>query len=64
VADFILCFMRESAGHWTCVKPCEISLAGGRMQVAVGTRFTVGTRFMDVDVADLLDRHHERALAH
>jgi hypothetical protein len=34
------------------------------MQVAVGTRFTVGTRFMDVDVADLLDRHHERALAH
>jgi len=53
--DFVKCFRRESAGHWVCTKPCEIELAGGRVQVAAGTRFTKGTRFMDVDIADLLD---------
>jgi hypothetical protein len=55
VTDFIRCFRRDSAGHWTCIKPCEIDLPGGRIQVAAGTRFTAGTRFMDVDIAKLLD---------
>lgn len=55
----IRCFRRDSAGHWTCVKPCEIELPGGRVQVAEGTRFTTGTRFMGVDIAELLDGTYE-----
>ena len=57
--NFILSFSRESPGHWTCVNPCEIELPGGNIQVAVGTRFTSGTRFMDVDIAALLEGQHE-----
>jgi hypothetical protein len=34
---------------------CEIDLPGGRIQVAAGTGFAAGTRFMDVDIAELLD---------
>jgi hypothetical protein len=30
------------------------------MQVAVGTRFIRGTRFMGVDVAELLEEHYDR----
>jgi len=51
--DILKCFVRESPGHWTCVTPCELNLPGGRVQVAVGTRFTLGTRFMGVDIAKL-----------
>ena len=59
--DFIKSFQRDSEGHWTCTAPCQIELAGGRIQVAVGTRFTAGTRFMDVDIAGLLDAEYEKA---
>jgi hypothetical protein len=38
-----------------CVKPTELVLPGGRIQVASGTRFTPGTRFMGVDLARLLE---------
>ena len=58
--DFIKCFRRDSAGHWTCTLPCEIDLPGGRIQVAAGTVFTAGTLFMDVDIAELLDDEHEK----
>ena len=57
--DFIKCFRRDSAGRWRCLQPCEVELAGGRIQVAVDTVFTKGTLFMDVDIADLLDRQYE-----
>jgi hypothetical protein len=59
VKDFIHCFRRDSAGHWVCIKPCEIDLRGGRIQVSIGTRFTSGTRFMDVDIAELLDHEYD-----
>lgn len=58
--DFIRCFHRDSDGHWTCIEPCQIELPGGRIQVASGTRFTAGTRFMDVDIAELLDREYDK----
>jgi hypothetical protein len=60
--DVIDCFQRESAGHWTCTRPCEIALPGGRVQVAAGTRFSSGERFMDVDIALLLDKVRDRSL--
>jgi len=59
VRNFIRYFRRESAGHWICIKPCEMDLPSGRIQVAEGTRFTAGTRFMDVDIAGLLDESCE-----
>ena len=48
-------FVREHDGAWVCIKPTELVLPSGRIQVAVGTRFTPGTRFMGVDVARLLE---------
>lgn len=58
--DIIDCFHRDSSGHWICTRPCEIELPGGRVQMAVGTRFSTGERFMDVDIALLLDEERER----
>jgi hypothetical protein len=49
---FIKCLRPESAEHWLCIKACGIELPGGRIQVAPETRFTTGTRFMDLDIAD------------
>ena len=53
-------FEREAFGTWTCRRPAELSLPGGRIQVAPGTRFTRGTTFMGIDLAKLLDEQHER----
>jgi len=54
------CFVREEPGVWICVQPAELNVQTGRMQVAVGTRFVRGTRFMGVDVAELLEEQHRR----
>jgi hypothetical protein len=35
-------------------------LTSGRIQFAVGTRVIRGTRYMGVDVAGLLEEHHQR----
>jgi len=59
VKKLIRCFHRDSAGHWTCIESCEIDLPGGRIQVAEGTRFTAGTRFMEVDIAELLEGSYD-----
>jgi 6-phosphogluconate dehydrogenase len=61
VGDFLKCFSRESAGNWTCRRACEIELPSGRIQVAVNTRFTAGTKFMDVDIAEMLDQEYRKA---
>ena len=57
---FMKNFVREGTGAWRCVEPAELQLAVGRIQVAPGTRFTLGTKFMGVDVALLLEEHHTR----
>jgi len=53
--DFIHSFVREADGAWRCIEPAEVSLATGRIQVSPGSRFVRGTRFMGVDLAQLLD---------
>jgi hypothetical protein len=59
--NFIRKFVREKQGAWACVEPAEFMLPGGRrIQVAPGTRFTLGTTFMGVDLARLLDEQFER----
>lgn len=55
--EFSKCFRRESPGVWTCVMPATLQLPEGRVQVASGTRLTAGTKYMNVDVAALLDEY-------
>jgi hypothetical protein len=60
VQNFYRSFAREKDGAWVCIEPTELELPGGRIQVAVGTRFIRGARYMGLDIAGLLDEHHER----
>ena len=60
VQELIDCFSRDADGHWMCTKACEVALPGGRVQFAVGTGFTKGTMFMDVDIAELLDTEYRK----
>ena len=53
--NFAKSFVREEDGGWRCVAPATLDLPSGRIQVAVGTRFTPGTHFMGVDLARLLE---------
>ena len=58
--QFIKHFIRESPGVWTCIEPAELLLPQGRVQVAAGMRFTFGSKFMGVELARLLEEHHQQ----
>jgi hypothetical protein len=59
--NFIQNFVREKAGAWACTEPAELVLPGGRrIQVAPGTRFTLGTTFMGIDLARMLDEEYDQ----
>ena len=58
--QFIKHFRREGAGVWVCVEPATLELPQGRVQAAAGTRFIIGTKFMNVDLARLLDDEYLR----
>ena len=58
---FIKHFRREGGGHWVCVEPATLDLPQGRVQVAPGTRLTIGTKFMNVDLARMLDEEYSRS---
>ena len=53
--NFAKSFVRDEDGGWRCIAPATLDLPTGRIQVAVGTRFTPGTHFMGVDLARLLE---------
>ena len=57
---FIKHFRRDALGVWICVSPAELALPQGRIQVTVGSRFAVGTTFMNVDLASMLEAEHYR----
>jgi hypothetical protein len=57
---FIKHFRREGAGVWVCVEPATLDLPQGRVQVTTGMRFTLGTTFMNVELARLLDDEYRR----
>jgi hypothetical protein len=61
---FIKCFVREGSGAWRCIEAAELQLAVGRVQVAPGTRFTLGTQFMGIDLAAMLEEKHSGNGAH
>ena len=53
-------FEHRAGGAWECVIAAEIMTPMGRIQVAAGVRFTPGTKFMGVDVVQLLEQEAER----
>jgi hypothetical protein len=59
--NFMRHFRREAPGVWVCIEPVTLQLAQGRVQVAPGTRFTLGNTFMNVEVARLLDDQYSRS---
>lgn len=58
--DFIKCFIQEPSGAWRCVRPGTINLPSGRVQVTVGSVFFRGTRFMNIDLAEVLDQEQAK----
>lgn len=58
--EFIKHFRRDSAYSWSCLEPAELTLPSGRIQVTPGSRFVRGTKFMGVDLAELLEEAYQR----
>ena len=58
--QFIKHFRREGVGVWVCIEAATLDLPQGRVQVAPGSRFTLGTLFMNVELASLLEAEYER----
>jgi len=57
--QFIKHFVRDKDGAWRCIEPAELVLPQGRVQVTRGSVFTRGTKFMNVDLAEMLDEQFE-----
>lgn len=57
---FIKHFQREGVGVWVCVSPATLDLPQGRVQVTRGARFTLGTMFMNIELAAMLEAEYER----
>jgi len=53
-------FERLAMGKWMCIKPIGFSIQRGHIDIAPESTFTVGTNFMGVDMAFLLDGEYER----
>jgi len=60
VQSFIKCFVRDAYGAWRCIAPADLQLPSGRVQVTPGSVFMKGTRFMNVDLAALLDEQYAK----
>ena len=52
--------MRDATGAWRSIAPAEIHLPTGRVQVTAGMMFRRGERFMNVDLAAVLEQHYGR----
>ncbi len=61
---FIKHFHRDPFGVWVCVSEAEVTLPEGRVQVTVGSRFAKGTKFMNVDLATLLEDEYWKQGGH
>lgn len=57
---FIKAFIRDEHGAWLCIEPADVTLPTGRIQVVPGSVFVRGTRFMNIDLAGLLDNESLR----
>jgi hypothetical protein len=57
---FIKHFRREGVGTWVCISPATVELPQGRVQVTTGARFTLGTMFMNIELASMLEAEYQR----
>jgi hypothetical protein len=61
MGSFSKAFVHNRDGSWTCIAPITLDEPWmRRVQVAVGSRFMAGERFMNVDVAGLLNKHAQQ----
>jgi hypothetical protein len=60
VHNFIRHFVRERPGCWRCESDGDLDLPQGRVQVVAGSVFVRGTRFMNVDLAALLEEQYAK----
>jgi len=60
VKQFIKAFVRDRYGAWRCIAPADLQTPQGRIQVTPGTVFTKGTKFMNVDIAELLEAQYAK----
>ena len=55
MAHYLESFRRLRDGSWKCERAVTIEHPRGRIQVASGSVFVPGTKFMDIDLAEWLD---------
>ncbi|MDP6126670.1 MAG: hypothetical protein QF713_02880 [Dehalococcoidales bacterium] len=48
-------FDKDSEGRWTCVQGCSIEMGNKEIVFSEGMKFTKGTSYMGIDVAEWLD---------
>jgi len=58
--NFIKHFRRLGPGVWVCVESADLNLPQGRVQVTPGSQFTLGTKFMNLELAKMLDDQYEK----
>lgn len=58
--QFIKHFQRVGVGDWVCIEDASLSLPQGRVEVTAGTRLKLGTKFMNVDLAAMLEAEYQR----
>ena len=56
---FIEHFRREGVGVWVCESAATLELPQGQIQVAEGTRLTLGMPFMNLDLAAMLEAEYK-----
>jgi hypothetical protein len=54
---FSKAFKRNADGSWTCLAAATLEGPSGRIQVTPGITFVPGMKFMNVDLANWLDRY-------
>ena len=62
--EFIKHFRRVGVGDWVCIESATMILPQGRIQVTPGSRFTLGTTFMNVELAALLEAEYQKKQNH
>ena len=61
---FSVHFERERDGVYRCMSPATFLLPNGhKIEIAPGTVLSVGTSFMGVDLAEMLEAHHKKRCA-
>ena len=58
--QFIKNFQRRGPGIWACTTTATLDLPTGRIQVNPGMVFQAGEKFMNVDLARMLEEQYSK----